>query len=164
MSKIRNVYDRFIVILLTGAAALGGFSAVLATVNALCRKILSISFPWAEELATYMVVVAVFLAIPHLEWNGRQLTVDLLGNSLKKPLAKKIMAIFSSVIVIVVCCVVVRYGMDSTITAYQTDTRTFVMQWPRAIFFGIGVAGFVLAIISSIAAIFLKGNERGGLK
>ena len=64
LKTARKVIDKLMTALLTASAALGGISALLATVNALSRKFLSVSFPWAEELCTYMIVIAVFLAIP----------------------------------------------------------------------------------------------------
>ncbi|MCI8992536.1 MAG: TRAP transporter small permease [Eubacterium sp.] len=161
MERVRKWLDRLMVALLSIAAVLGSASAVLATVNALCRKILSTSFPWAEELITYLVVVAVFLAIPFLEWKSKQLTVDILGNSLKNKKVRKGFQVFSAAIVIVLCFIIVRYGTESTITAYETNMRTYVLLWPRSIFFGIGVISFILTIIASIGTIFL-GNEKGG--
>ena len=160
LKTARKVIDRAITALLTAAAVLGGCSALLATVNAVSRKFLSVSFPWAEELCTYLVVIAVFMAIPYLELKDKQLCVDLLSNSIKNKYLLKVLYIFRGVVIIFLCVIVAKYGLASTITAYQTNTLTYVLQWPRAIFFGIGVASFILAIVSWAAAIFLNKGEK----
>ena len=160
LKTARKVIDKLMTALLTASAALGGISALLATVNALSRKFLSVSFPWAEELCTYMIVIAVFLAIPDLELKDKQLCVDLLSNSIKNKYALKVLYIFRGLVIIFLCAIVAKYGLASTITAYQTNTLTYVLQWPRAIFFGIGVASFVIAILSWVAAIFLNKGEK----
>ena len=160
LKTARKVIDKLMTALLTASAALGGISALLATVNALSRKFLSVSFPWAEELCTYMIVIAVFLAIPYLELKDKQLCVDLLSNSIKNKYALKVLYIFRGLVIIFLCAMVAKYGVACTITAYQTNTLTYVLQWPRAIFFGIGVASFVIAILSWVAAIFLNKGEK----
>ena len=160
METARKAVHRAMTALLTVSACLGGVSAVLATVNAVSRKLLSVSFPWAEELCTYMVVIAVFLAIPYLELTDKQLCVDLLSNSIKNKTARKVLYIFRGAVIIFLCAIVAKYGLTSTVTAWQSNTLTYVLQWPRAIFFGIGVASFIIAIASWAAAIFLNKGEK----
>lgn len=160
MEKLKKGVNRFYWVLLTIAGILGGLSALMATVNALSRKIFAASFPWAEELCTYAVVVGFFLAIPYLEWRGKQLSVDLLANSLKKkPAVVRALHIFGSIVTIAICVIIVIYGWKSSMTAIETNITTFVLQWPRAVFFIIGVISFALAIISCIFNIFLDGRN-----
>ena len=160
MEKEKKNINRIFKVLLIVAGILGGLSAFMATVNALLRKIASFSFPWAEELCTYAVVVAVFLAIPSLQWRGKQLSVDLLENSLKKkPAAVRGLHIFGSLISIAVCVVIVIYGWISSMTAIETNLTTYVLQWPRAIFLLIGVVSFAIAVISSVLNIIFDGTS-----
>ena len=160
LKTARTIADKAITALLTAAAVLGGASALLATFNAISRKFLSVSFPWVEELCTYLVVIAVFISIPNLELKDKQLCVDFLGSTIKKKAVQKGLYLFRGVVIIFLCVVVARYGLASTVTAWQTNTVTYVLQWPRAIFFGIGVAGFLAAIVSWVAAIFLNKGEK----
>lgn len=158
MSKI--AVEKFIKGLLTAGAALGGVSAFLATINAICRKFLSISLPWAEELCTYMVVVAFFLAIPYLGLTDSQLSIGILDNLIKNKPAKKIMFILKGVLVIVLSAVLVYYGIAATSAAHASNTLTYVLKWPRSLFFGIAVASFILVIVAWISIYLLNKGER----
>lgn len=158
MKGLKKVINKCLTVMLTISGILVGLSAFMATINALLRKIASFSFPWAEELCTYAVVMAAFLAIPYLEFKGRQLSVDLLANAVKnKPKAVRALRIFSSIIIMVVCCVIVWYGWISSMTAIETEITTFVLSWPRAIYFIFAVVCLALAVIASIFSIILDG-------
>lgn len=160
MEKGRIAVKKFTTMLLTVGAALGGTSALLATVNAICRKFFSLSLPWAEELCTYAVVVAFFLAIPYLELTDSHLSIEILENIIKSKRIKKILFILKGILVTALCVIIVRYGIAATMAAHTSNTLTYVLKWPRSLFFGITVASFILSIVSWLSIYLLNKGDK----
>lgn len=160
MKACRNAVDRLMLWLVSAAAVLLGVSTILATVNAFCRKFLLISIPWSEELCTYCVVIAVFLVIPYLELKDKQLSIGLLGSVVKSQKFLKVVFLIRGVFITLLGVIIVKFGINSTQAAHASNVMTYVLKWPKSIFFAIAVGCFALAIISWISIFALNKGDK----
>lgn len=160
MSKIKQLILKFNHGLLFIGAVFGSVGVLLTTVNAICRKFANFTFPWAEELCTYMIVMAVFLIIPYLELSDGHLSVGIIESVIPNKVFNKILFIFKGILILVIFVLIVRYGYAATVNAHISNTMTYVLKWPRSIFFGVAVVSFVLSIISWLSIFILNKGDK----
>jgi len=160
MKACRTVINRFMLALMSAAAILLGCSSLLAIINAICRKFFLISLPWAEELCTYMVVIAAFIAIPFLELKDGQLSIGLLSSLVKNQKFMKVVFILRGVLIMVISLIVIRFGIASTQAAMISNTLTYVLKWPKYIFFAIAVGSFILVLVSWLSIYLINKGDK----
>src|SRR5580704_14606012 len=65
--------------------------------NIIGRYIFSVSLSWAEESMLFLMIGAVFLAVPPVGWLGRHIRMDVVV-SLLPPHARNVFEIFSDLV------------------------------------------------------------------
>ena len=160
MKAFRSVISKIMDVLFTISAVLLGASTLMTFVNSICRKILRFSFPWSEELSTYGIVISIFFTLPYLELRDEQLCINLFSSIVKKEVVLKIIFILRGLLVLTLCYFAGRYGIAAAQAAVRTNVETFVLHWPKAIFYYIAAGGFCLVLVSWITILlFNKGDK-----
>ena len=142
------------------ATAFLSVGCVLVVLNAISRKFFNMGFPWAEELSTYLVVMMLFLSLPHLERLDRHLCIGILMSRLKSDKSKNIFRIIRGAWTIFIMVVLLRYGYTLVQTIATNNVVTYILKWPRAPIFTILLIGFALIIVVFICIIFIR---KGGM-
>ena len=160
MKAFRSVVGKIMDILFTVSAALLGASTLMTFVNSICRKLLSFSFPWSEELSTYGVVISIFFALPYLELRDEQLCIKLFSSIVKEKTVIKTIFVLRGLLTLALCYFAGRYGFAAALAAVKTNVETFILHWPKAIFYYIAASGFCLVLVSWITILlFNKGDK-----
>ncbi len=132
------------------------FSTALATVNAFIRYFADFNLVWSEELATYLIVIAVFIAQPFLEHNNDQLRITFIDSLVENENIQKFFYIAQGVVTIFIMFLLVRYGIVTVKATYLAKAVTYILQFPRYILFAITTGAFVLVTISWISNLIFK--------
>jgi TRAP-type C4-dicarboxylate transport system permease small subunit len=159
MKRLANIIQNTITALIYAGAVLMMASAILATGNGLARKLLNTSFPWAEELCIYLVVIGFFLAIPYLELKNDQLRIGLLKSFIKSKFVLKILFILFGCLEIVLFSLLSYYGLHSMGSARLSGVTTNYLHIPKYLLYGSAIAVFVLSIVSWLSITFLNKGE-----
>ena len=160
MKITRDLVCKVMNALFTIAAILYGAGTLLAFINAFSRKVLSIGIYWGEELMTYLIVSAFFLSMAYLELHDGSLCIGLLNSIVKNKKALKAFYIIRGIVILILCFIVVKYGFATISSALATNLCTFTLRWPKSIFYGIAVSGFILCIISWLTILILNKGDK----
>jgi len=133
-------------------------STVLTTINAILRKLFSQGFPWAEELATYLVVMMVFLGLSWLENYDKNLCIGIIDTFIGEK-ARKANRTLRGLVTIFIMVIMLRYGLVVMVNMYQSQMVTYALQVPKLYFFLTMIIGFFMIVVVWVALIVCK---RGG--
>ena len=132
------------------------FSTILAGINVVVRNIFISSFPWAEELCTFAVILLVYLALPYLESSNNQLCIGVIFSIVKSDKGRKVLVYIRGFITMAASALITYYGI---IVTYRTMLRmviTPVLQMPKGVFYAIMAACFALTIITWLVILTAK--------
>lgn len=104
---------------------------------------------WAEEILIYIMVWTVFLGAVLVTWDGRHLKMDFFLVTMAQPY-KRIMALLSTIAVVVVCAFVVPQAWTVFSLMYRLDQRSVVAEIPMAIPHFALVFGFAMMVIAVV--------------
>ena len=107
---------------------------LVAIIIAICteiftRSFLSISNPWLVELSEITLLYATFLGGAWVLGRDKHVALDLVLNSLSKPIAKYLHLILSTVVA-VACLTVCWFGVITVVDQFQNDIREPTIMGP----------------------------------
>jgi C4-dicarboxylate transporter DctQ subunit len=115
--------------------------------NIVGRYVFSSAIYWAEEILAFMVVWAVFIALPSITYRGAHLKMDLFSSVARSPI-REILGGLVAILMIVASAYVV-YQSANVIGLYmRTGTRTFTVGVPLIIPNLAVPVGFALVIVA----------------
>jgi TRAP-type C4-dicarboxylate transport system permease small subunit len=159
VNKLKTTIRGIITALVYTGSIMMVASMILATVNVFSRKIFNTSFPWAEELCIYLVVMGFFFSIPYLELKREQLHVELLSSFIKSVTIQKTFYIVFGFLEIILFIIMIYYGLYSTSAARHSGVTTNYLLIPKYLLYGTVVAVYVLSIVSWLSILFLNKGE-----
>jgi len=137
-----------------------GIAVLLALFNSLDRKVFSIGFPWIEEFCTYMIVMSVFITLPLIELRDDHLRMGLLPSLFKSKTFYQVLFITRGLFTVTLLSTIVWYGLITVQSQAAAGAVTFVLRWPKAALYSVGVAGYAMAIISWLTIFLLNKGEK----
>ncbi|MEY8331869.1 TRAP transporter small permease [Lachnospiraceae bacterium 47-T17] len=139
-------------------------SLVLTFANVIGRKVLNHSLTWVDEL-----VVAVFVLISLMgaalacREDGGLVGLSLVSDRLKGP-AKLGQKLAANALSILYCAILTWQGVVRTMADFSQNTHTFVLHWPRWIFWAfVPICGvFLILHFIENTMDFLNAGKEGG--
>lgn len=118
-------------------------------VNVVGRYVFSSPISWGEEVMLYLMIVAVFLAVPAVTWDGAHLRMDLLGRALP-PLARRVIETLTDLISLGVAGLFVYVSVPIVLQLFAFNQRSDAAEIPVAIPQSAIPIGFALVAIALI--------------
>lgn len=159
MESVKKFIKSFVTVSAYTSGILIMCSVLFATINAIARKFFNISFPWAEELCLYFVVIGFYFVIPYLELKNEQLSINLLPLLAKNSMIRKIFYIFFGCLNIILFYILIKFGLHSTHIARLSGVTTHYMHIPKYFLYSIAIIALSISIVSWLAIIFLNKGE-----
>ena len=100
--------------------------------NIIGRYIFSVSLSWAEESMLFLMIGAVFLAVPPVGWLGRHIRMDVVV-SLLPPRARVIFEVFSDLVTIATCVMVAWFAWPVVTMLAELDQRSAMANIPLVV-------------------------------
>src|ERR1700754_852174 len=123
MTRLSNVFGK----LLDAFALLAAFvllvMVVMVTTDIVLRNLTRTGFPWANEVSEYALYAITLLTAPWLLRRGQHVRIDLVLTLVPARLAWA-MEVLADVIGFVVCCVMVRYGLQMVTESLRLNSIT----------------------------------------
>ena len=110
---------------------------------------------WPEEFCRYCFVVSAMLATAYCIRKGKMLRIDTVIN-LFPAKAAFVLDIFSSVLTLVFCCIMIRPAYTVTAGAFRISQVSPAMEIPVWILYISAPIGFVLGAFRSVQSIWRK--------
>lgn len=153
MTILTSVVEKVQKAMLTIAGACLAISTLLASINTIMRYTVGAGFAWSEEITTYLVVYVVFFGITYLEYTDGQLSIDITNTYLKNEKILKIIAIVRKCITIAAIFIIMYYNILSTQKAFERETTTSVLNFPRFMLYGVTVACLMVTLIGLVVSL-----------
>ena len=122
-------------------------------VNVVGRYVFSSPISWGEEVMLYLMIVAVFLAVPAVTWDGAHLRMDLLARALP-PLARRIIETLTDLISLGVAGLFVYVSVPIVLQLFEFNQRSDAAEIPVAIPQSAIPIGFTLVALALIVREF----------
>lgn len=145
------------------------FMAFLMTADVIGSKLFGRGISIAVDLATYMVVVVIYMGAPCANLYMGQINVDILLTKFPK-ICKKAIDTISSLLMALTMGIIAYYGWDLAsyyLSMHTRSTKGSVFGgfeiWPFAVFYALGATLFVFSTIWVILRIYLlpeKSKDR----
>lgn len=135
-------------------------AALLACINVVSRYCFDHSFSWAEELCTFVCTLIVFLTFAYLETEDQQLCIDLVTSMVKNQKILLVLYILRGIVTLVITALLVKYGIDSTLSAFDLGTRTYVMKLPRFVMYGVAVFGYACVMLGWLSVLLMNKGRK----
>ena len=107
-------------------------SVAINFANIIGRYVFSVSVPWAEETMLFLMIGAVFLAVPPVGWLGRHIRMDVVV-SLLPPRARIVFEIFSDLVTIATCVMLSVFAWPVITMLAELDQRSDMANIPLVI-------------------------------
>lgn len=148
------------------AAALIVFSVAVTCQMIFVRGVLNESTIWQTEAVVYMMVAATLLGLPYVQRLRGHVNVDLLPMMLS-PHFRKILTVFTLSVSILVIGLIVFYGYEMWLTAFErnwrSDTVWGVRLWIPYLSVPIGFGLYLLQLIADLYAVVRNIDREFGL-
>jgi TRAP-type C4-dicarboxylate transport system permease small subunit len=151
---VRDILRRSAHALMTALRIAAGAMLVLSVAinfaNIIGRYFLSVSIPWAEEMMLFLMIGAVFLGIGPVGWLGRHIRMDVVV-SLLPPRAREAFEIFSDLVTIATCVMLVMFAWPVMTMLAELDQRSQSANIPlvipqAALPLGLGLMALLVAV------------------
>ena len=154
MKRLKNFLDNFegyvcVVMLIA--------MSIIVFMQVICRFILKSSLPWSEEASRYLLVWVSFLGGAYGVRKGAHLGVEAVLLLLPKKL-RGIVELLSMVLGVVLCSVILKYGVDIVITQMNRMQYSPAMRIPMGYIYLAIPVGMVLFIVRYIQNIIDKAR------
>jgi TRAP-type C4-dicarboxylate transport system permease small subunit len=107
-------------------------SVAINFVNIIGRYLLSVSISWAEEAMLFLMIGAVFLAVPPVGWLGRHIRMDVVV-SLLPPGPRKYFELFAELVTIATCVMLAYFAWPVMTMLAELDQRSETANIPLVI-------------------------------
>src|ERR1700740_3321944 len=133
---MRNLLARGADPLMAGARHAPGVMLVASVginfANIIGRYVFSVSVPWAEEAMLFLMIGAVFLAVPPVGWLGRHIRMDVVV-SLLPPRAREVFELFADLVTIATCVMLSAFAWPVMTMLAELDQRSDMANIPLVI-------------------------------
>ena len=134
-------------------------SVAINFANIIGRYVFSVSVSWAEEAMLFLMIGAVFLAVPPVGWLGRHIRMDVVV-SLLPPRARKIFEIFSDLVTIATCVMLAVFAWPVVTMLAELDERSETANIPLVIPQAVVSLGLLLmALLMGVRLIVLGARH-----
>lgn len=122
-------------------------SLVLTFANVVGRKVVNHSLTWVDELVVALfVLISLMGAALACREDGGLVGLSLVSDRLSGS-AKLVQKLLANVISIIYCIILTWQGVGRTMADFSQNTHTFVLHWPRWIFWAfVPVCGIFLIL------------------
>lgn len=131
-------------------------STLIVVVDAALRFVGFGGLTWAAEASNILVILMVYLMMPYMEFNDKQLSVGILTSLVKNKVALKIITLIRGLVTLALSGVLVVNFIKLCKKAIKYHYVTTVIELPRIYLFGIITACLILVVLSWLGVIFLK--------
>lgn len=100
--------------------------------NIIGRYVFSVSLSWAEESMLFLMIGAVFLAVPPVGWLGRHIRMDVVV-SLLPPRLRSALEVFSDLVTIATCVMAAWFAWPVITMLAELDQRSDTANIPLVI-------------------------------
>lgn len=122
---------------------------VLTVGNVFSRKVIHRSWSFTEELVVAVFVLISLLATALAAREGELVSLTLVTDHFPEKW-KKPSTILITVLSVIFCAILFKYGMDKVISQLETGKRTFVLNWPEWIFWSFVPIGAGCMVLHTI--------------
>ncbi|MFC1983142.1 TRAP transporter small permease subunit [Chloroflexota bacterium] len=142
-----DIFDRMCGVLGFIAGVVIVVLTLLVAAGVVARYIFREPFPWGVEVAMYLMLGSIFLAVAYSERENAHVRVEILVSYLP-PKGQAIMNIFARLVGLAYCAVLTWKGVEMTVTAYlQSWISPELLAFPLWIsMWVLPVGGFVLCL------------------
>lgn len=126
--------------------------SIIVFMQVICRFVLKSSLPWSEEASRYLLVWVSFLGGAYGVRRGAHLGVEAVMLILPKKL-RGFVELFSMVIGIALCSIILKYGVDIVITQMSRMQYSPAMRIPMGYIYlaiPVGMALFIIRYVQNI--------------
>ncbi len=147
--------------LVSGALIALAVMTILIALQVISRNFMNIGLPWADELARLTGLIVVFFTIPHLQFQGRHISVDLLSSRFKGKAAVVLRCINELAVLVFMILLVVSF-MGYLLQAGHFSTPASGM--PNWVFYGPAFIGIISCTLGTALRliIFCSGRRMSG--
>ena len=168
---MRKTLTRVLFVLCLIAAAILILSTILAAYNTIGRVAFTVSLAWIEELCCYSAGFIMFIMLPFLEYNDRQLSIAFLDERFKATgnlLGRKILFYIRGGVTVFAFVMLARAGYSTFTRNHMYGSKSPTLEFPYGTLYFILFICVVLVIIFWAFHFFLKewpkeGGEKLGL-
>ncbi len=121
----------------------------VVSVQVFCRYVLQNSLDWTEELARYLLIWSVLFGCSYAMKEDAHLEMSVL-RSMTGPRTKKVIHVFSCLMCLVFCIIMINAGMESIENIRWSEQTTPAMQIPAWIIWMAMPLGFALMGIHAV--------------
>jgi len=123
--------------------------SIVVFIQVICRFILKSSLPWSEELCRYLLVWVSFMGGAYGVKTGAHLGVEAVTLIMPKKM-RKVVEILMLIVGIVLCCVILKYGIDIVKTQFKRIQYSPAMHVPMGYAYlaiPVGMVFFILRYV-----------------
>ena len=124
--------------------------------NIIGRYVFSVSLSWAEESMLFLMIGAVFLAVPPVGWLGRHIRMDV-AVSLLPPRLRSALEVFSDLVTIATCVMVAWFAWPVITMLAELDQRSDTANIPLVIPQAVVPLGLMLMALLMAIRLFALG-------
>ena len=129
--------------------------SIILFVQVVFRFVLHAALPWSEEASRYLLVWTSFIGGAYGVRLGAHIGVEAFTLLLPKK-AQKVLNLFVLVVSTVVCCVILKYGIDIVSTQLSKGQLSPAMRIPMGYMYAAIPVGMVFFIIRHIEEIIVE--------
>jgi C4-dicarboxylate transporter, DctQ subunit len=130
-------------------------SVAINFANIIGRYAFSISIAWAEEAMLFLMIGAVFLAVPPVGWLGRHIRMDVVV-SLLPPRLRHAFELFADLVTIATCIMLAIFAFPVLTMLSELDQRSATANIPLVIPQAVVPLGLILmALLIAVRLIVL---------
>lgn len=129
--------------------------SIILFVQVVFRFVLHAALPWSEEASRYLLVWTAFIGGAYGVRRGAHIGIEAFALLLPKT-AQKILNIVVLIVSTVVCCVILKYGIDIVSTQLSKGQLSPAMRIPMGYMYAAIPVGMVFFIIRHIEEIIVE--------
>lgn len=129
--------------------------SIILFVQVVFRFVLHAALPWSEEASRYLLVWTAFIGGAYGVRRGAHIGIEAFALLLPKK-AQKVLNLFVLVVSTVVCCVILKYGIDIVSTQLSKGQLSPAMRIPMGYMYAAIPVGMVFFIIRHIEEIIVE--------
>ena len=129
--------------------------SIILFVQVVFRFVLHAALPWSEEASRYLLVWTAFIGGAYGVRRGAHIGIEAFALLLPKK-AQKVLNLFVLVVSTVVCCVILKYGIDIVSTQLSKGQLSPAMRIPMGYMYAAIPVGMFFFIIRHIEEIIVE--------
>ena len=129
--------------------------SIILFVQVVFRFVLHAALPWSEEASRYLLVWTAFIGGAYGVRRGAHIGIEAFALLLPKK-AQKVLNLFVLVVSTVVCCIILKYGIDIVSTQLSKGQLSPAMRIPMGYMYAAIPVGMFFFIIRHIEEIIVE--------